>query len=1020
MTGGPRILIVEDEVLTSSQLAEVLIDAGYGVVGPVASGEDAVRKGQETLPDLVLMDIRLKGRMDGIETASLLRAQIDVPIVYLTAHAEKDLVERAKATEPYAYISKSVSPQSLISTVEMALYRHGMEKRLRENEQRLELVLEAANVGVWDFNVETGECVINLPSGDMLGYMPEEISPHFDLWRRFIHTDDLSRVMSLFNAHLEGALPVYEAEYRMRAKSGEWRWILSRGRVVLRDAMGKPLRVIGTHADITDRKRNEEEIRAERDKAQQYLDIVGVMVVALDTAGTVTLINRKGSELLGWSHGEIVGKNWFDHFLPQAIRGEVKDMFTLLTSGDLEPTEYHENPVLTRSGEQRLIAWHNILLRDQRGAIVGTLSSGEDITDRKHAEKELLASQTLYQALFNDSKDGVYAVTREGEFLDANQSFLDVFGYARKEIIGSKIQDLYVAPSDRMTFQEAIEATGSVKDYELTLRHKSGRPLHCLVTSTLSRSPVGDILGYQGILRDVSDQKRAKEERLRLVTAVEQADESIMITDTQGTIQYVNPAFERTTGYLRKETIGQNPRILKSGKQGPEFYRQMWETINSGKVWRGHFINAKRDGTLYEEEATISPIKEKSGKVVNFVGVKRDVTNEVMLQKQLIQAQRMEAVGNLAGGIAHDFNNLLQVILGFADVLLFGKRLGEHGHEELQTIRKAAKDGSALVKQILTLSRKVETHQRPTNLNEVVKRVEKLLYRTIPKMIEIELHLPDHLRTTNADPGQMEQVLLNLTVNATDAMPEGGKLIIETGNITLDEEYCMVHLHTKPGDYVVLTVSDTGHGMSPEVVERAFEPFYSTKKPGEGTGLGLAMVFGIVKNHGGQVTCYSEPGVGTTFKIYLPAVQTVEAAASVTQTAVLRGGTETILLVDDEDKVRNIAARILSMAGYTVLRANSGPVALQLFQEHREDISLVILDLIMPGMGGRECLEKLLDMDPKAQVLISSGFSVNGPTKETLEAGSIDFLGKPYDAEQLLTKVRNLLDAKQDFSYKFN
>ena len=503
---------------------------------------------------------------------------------------------------------------------------------------------------------------------------------------------------------------------------------------------------------------------------------------------------------------------------------------------------------------------------------------------------------------------------------------------------------------------------------------------------------------------------RENEECLLLASAVEQADDSIVITDTLGTIVYVNRAFERTTGYNRSEAIGQNSKILKSGHHSEAFYRDFWRTIIREEVWRGHFINRKRDGALYEEEATVCPIKGESGDVVNFVAVKRDVSTEFMRQKQLIQAQRMEAVGNLAGGIAHDFNNLLQVILGFADVLLHDKAIGDRDYEELHTIRKAAKDGSELVKQILTFSRSVETLAGPIDLNTEVIRVKKLLYRTIPKMISIELHLADHLKTTNADPGQIEQVLLNLAVNAKDAMPDGGRLTIETRNVTLDHEYCRSHLDARPGDHVLLMITDTGHGMEAHVAERIFEPFFSTKQPGEGTGLGLAMVFGIVKNHGGHITCHSKPGGGTAFKIYLPAVKTAATQALDAPETSRHGGNETLLVVDDEDLITELAEKTLVRAGYTVLSANSGDEALALYVQRRHEISLVILDLIMPGTGGKGCLERLLEIDPNVRVLISSGYSVDGPTRAMLEARSSDFLGKPYDGEQLLTKVRSVLD----------
>ncbi len=359
-----------------------------------------------------------------------------------------------------------------------------------------------------------------------------------------------------------------------------------------------------------------------------------------------------------------------------------------------------------------------------------------------------------------------------------------------------------------------------------------------------------------------------------MVTAIEQAGENIIITDAEGRILYVNPAFEETTGHTREEALGKNPNILKSGKQDREFYRQMWNTLVRGEVWRGRLINKRKDGALYEEDATISPIKDEAGRIINYVAVKRDVTTELIMQKQLLQAQKMEAIGTLAGGIAHDFNNLLQAILGYSDLLLMGKKAGDSDRKRLEIIHRAARDGADLVSRILTFSRRAEVRARPIDLNEEIRRVEKLLRRTVPKMIEIKLLLADSLNVIDADPAQLEQILLNLAVNAQHAMPDGGQILIETNNVSLNDEYLRTHLNAKAGDYVLLTVSDTGVGIAPNVQDRIFEPFFTTKTNGEGTGLGLAMVHGIVSQHGAYIRCYSEHGIGTSFKIYFPISET--------------------------------------------------------------------------------------------------------------------------------------------------
>jgi CheY-like chemotaxis protein len=382
-----------------------------------------------------------------------------------------------------------------------------------------------------------------------------------------------------------------------------------------------------------------------------------------------------------------------------------------------------------------------------------------------------------------------------------------------------------------------------------------------------------------------------------------------------------------------------------------------------------------------------------------------------MLERQLLQAQKMEAVGTLAGGIAHDFNNLLQVTMGYAEVLLSRKDKADSEYPRLQQILQAGRSGSELVQRLLTLSRKTESKQRPIDVNYQIEQARRLLERTIPKMIEIELRLAASLATANADPTQLEQIIMNLAVNARDAMPEGGKLTLGTENVTLDEDYCRRHPGAKPGNYVLLAISDTGFGMDKEILDHIFEPFFTTKGVGMGTGLGLAVVYGIVKQHGGYVTCESQPGHGTVFKVYLPAIEEQEiVSGELAEELRLPGGTETILLVEDEEVVRDLGELILCESGYRVLTAKNGKEALTIYQRNRESISLVILDLVMPEMGGKQCFEELLKIDPRVKVLIASGLSVDGSTKEALEGVARGFASKPYNMKEMLRSVRKVLD----------
>jgi signal transduction histidine kinase/ActR/RegA family two-component response regulator len=418
-----------------------------------------------------------------------------------------------------------------------------------------------------------------------------------------------------------------------------------------------------------------------------------------------------------------------------------------------------------------------------------------------------------------------------------------------------------------------------------------------------------------------------------------------------------------------------------------------------------------------EREVRAFPIVDAEGRVQMVVEHVRDITDRKRaeeekdkLRARLQQAHKMEAVGTLAGGIAHDFNNLLQALNGYSEILLLDKKQDHSDYKHLKAIELTVDRATHLVKQLLLFSRKAESEPQPVDLREAIENATHILERTIPKMVSIEAHTDDRPWTVNADPIQIEQVLLNLATNAADAMPEGGRFVIETQNITLDLEDTRHNADIPPGPYVLLTVSDTGHGMDRATLEKIYEPFFTTKDFGQGTGLGLASVYGIVKNHGGHIACYSEIGQGTTFKIHLPAIQKFwvnpDAPPAVEPS---QGGGETVLVADDEEHVRDIAQQALGRYGYSVLTASTGEEALTLYSENKEQIDLVLLDLGMPGMGGRRCLHKLLEMDPSVKVIIASGYSINGQVKETMREGAVGYVAKPYAIKDLLKEVQAAL-----------
>lgn len=511
--------------------------------------------------------------------------------------------------------------------------------------------------------------------------------------------------------------------------------------------------------------------------------------------------------------------------------------------------------------------------------------------------------------------------------------------------------------------------------------------------------------------REIAELKQAEEKLTLLSAAIEQASESVVITDTEGAILYVNPAFEQVSGYGRAEAIGQNPRLRQSGKHDPSFYKELWDKIKAGQVWHGRFINKRKNGEIYTEEASIAPVRNKQGKITNYVSVQRDVTRELQLEAQYRQAQKMEAVGRLAAGIAHDFNNLLTVINGFAALMQLELSPDSPLWESVEKILHSGERATRLVRQLLAFSRKQPAEPQLVSLNDVVGEMDKMLRRIIGEDVELITILMPELWYTKVDPTQIEQVIVNLAVNARDAMPDGGKLTIETTNVVLDNSFIATHLDAQPGEYVLLSMSDTGIGMDEEVKAHIFEPFFTTKEPGKGTGLGLATVFGIVKQSGGTIWVYSEPSQGTTFKIYLPGLPKTENYSShTTQRIELPRGEETILLVEDETRVLELATRILRQQGYKVIEAMDGQQAWQLAQDNNQEIHLLLTDVIMPHLNGKALANQMKAQYPNLKVLFMSGYTDQAIAHHGVLQPGVMFIQKPFSPILLACKVREVLD----------
>lgn len=500
------------------------------------------------------------------------------------------------------------------------------------------------------------------------------------------------------------------------------------------------------------------------------------------------------------------------------------------------------------------------------------------------------------------------------------------------------------------------------------------------------------------------------DEMRRFKRIIESAFDMIVITDRDGNIVYVNKAFEIITGYSRNEALGKNPNILKSGFHNQEFYRNLWQTILSGHPWKGEFINRKKSGEIYIAAASIFPLLDNAGNITHFVSIQRDISEEKKLYEQLLRAQKMEAIGTLAGGIAHDFNNILTSILGYAELLKDSLSENKELLRYADIIEKSANRGADLAKKILTVTRKEHAEFRSVNINAIILETVEILRKSIPPEIEIELKLKEDLPNIRADYSQMSQVLMNLAINARDAMPEGGKLLIAT-DLVGSENGAANGIGPQRGmNFIKLTVEDTGSGIPLELQSKVFDPFFTTKEPDKGTGLGLYIVHSIITNHGGYINLYSEPGRGTRFNIYLPVFteELKEAEIEESQEETVTGN---VLIIDDEPYVCELYEDILGKAGFRVFTSTDPREGIRLFKE--KDIDVVILDLVMPKLSGREVFQILRELKKEPKIILSSGYSaeIYSDISRMLEGGAKAFIQKPVSPKTLLMTIRRVLKA---------
>ena len=893
------------------------------------------------------------------------------------------------------------------------------EEAIRQSEALHKEAQRTAKIGHWERDLDTGELQWSEEIYRIFGLSPEE-PIKFPAFSDLIHPDDRDQVLDDAANAIEELRP-YGMEYRICRPDGTVRDIATFGNIIC-DSDGRPFRLRGTFQDITDRRRAEEALRKSEAWLRAVFDNTPICLNLKDLEGRYLLINKPYEEWFGLPAEEIVGKK-ASEFLPQtAIENQAAGERRVLETG--KPFE-RESSVPRFDGKicDRFVIKFPVKSAD--GSIVGIGTAALDITERKQAELALKVSEERLRDFASAASDWFWETDADIRFVYHSSGYQRATGIEPQDRTGKAIGSLRTPEEDAKTekwagFYSDITARRPIRGFEFEVLRRSHGRAWVSISGVPRFAADGEFLGYRGATQDITERKlaelalRASEERKR--TILEDALDGIVTIDENGMVIEFNPAAEEMFGLQADQVKGQAladlimPPDLRQGHL--DGLRRFLESGESRVLGRRTELTARRaDGAEFPVEISVTHLKDHH----LFTAFVRDLTEHKRTDAILRQSQKMEAIGQLTGGISHDFNNLLGIIMGNLELMKRAIGADEGLNKRVDTALRSAKRGAELTKRLLRLSRRQIGTPNATPVNSLISGMMELLDKSLTQAIEIDYHLAQGLWWTTIDPGDLEDAILNLAINARDAMPDGGTLIIETENKTIDEAYVNVDPGASAGDHVQISVSDTGTGMPPEILERAFEPFFSTKKD-KGTGLGLSMVYGFVKRSQGHIKIYAEPGEGTTVRIFLPRTPDVEdlpEAADDNDGRLLQGA-ETVLVVDDEEALAEVAEAYLKDLGYRTLRASNAKQALEIL-EGPDKVDLLFSDVVMPGgMNGYDLAKAVRKKWPKLRILLTSGFSSklvqladrNDPEDRELAA---DLLSKPYQKSELARRLRRVL-----------
>ena len=776
------------------------------------------------------------------------------------------------------------------------------ERMLQESLERFSRLAENSPDMIYRMLLPDGSYQYVSPASEnIFGYTPDEFYRSPLLIKNIIRPDWQDYFALEWKKLLSGELPP-SYEYQIIHKSGETRWVHQRN-VLVRDNSGAPIAIEGIVTDITERTHALEMVTQEKQTAQTYLDIAGVMFGALDLNGNIILMNKKGHQILGYQEGDLLGRNWFETCLPRTNQAEIKEVFKRQMSGEFKPLEFYENTILNNADEERVIAFHNTLLRDKTG-ITGVLFSGDDITDRKLAEDALRKNEQQLKVLYDKSPDLYASVSpKDASILRCNRTFLKDMGYSEEEVIGAQIFKMYhddCMDKVHEAFRQFIE-TGSVKDAELILKRKDGSKIYVSLNVSSIKDEKGQTLYSMSCWRDISKSKQAEERRLEL-------------------------------------------------------------------------------------------------------------------ELQLYQKHKMEAVGFMAGGMAHNFNNNLSIILGNVELSQMKQAPGSEVIPLLENAKIAVRRSRDLVQKIITYSRQGVTHTAPTQLTTIIDETIDLLSSTLPTTITIKTNYGSDSgnELIKADPSQIQEVLINLFNNAIHAMDEKGELKLSLESVQLEEKNIPAQYDCQPGHYAKLSVKDSGCGMLAEILDKIFDPFFSTKEEYEGAGMGLSTVQGIVAQHGGIIKVNSILDQGTTFDLYFPLIEPTENVEPEAEKTHLLKGTERVLFVDDDEILATLGEQLLSTLGYQVSTETDSTEALKMFTAHADRFDLVITDQTMPNLTGTELIAEIKKVRVDILTILCTGHSNMIDEEKATDLGISAFMMKPLDLPVLSQTIRQVLDGGKE------